>query len=130
MITLPLGLIGLIPLSVLLKEGHFPFYVGWSTDHSNWEPESASYASYVEEGAWNTADLYIPRWSSVILGLAIFVIFGLTAESRASYSRILRRIAKLLGLSIKQANHNDSRISNIVFGERNLTRVSDIEEQR
>jgi hypothetical protein len=130
LITFPLGVTFIVPVIAVLRSSHQSFYAGWRNDHTDWEPESVSYASLVENGSWTIANYYTPRWTSIVLGLAISVLFGLTEDARASYLRILRRVARILGFKIKQTKHNDQRVSNIVFGERNPTKASNVEEQR
>ncbi|KZV59905.1 STE3-domain-containing protein [Peniophora sp. CONT] len=99
LLTLPMGIVSLV-LFILppLHRGPLPFYQGWVRVHSDWGPESISYADLTAGGAANLAELYFQRWSSPVLVFAIFGLFGMTMEARTSYRRILRSVTVWSGL--------------------------------
>ncbi|VDC02199.1 unnamed protein product [Peniophora sp. CBMAI 1063] len=96
--TLPIGAVTIV-LSVkdALSFGPVPFYYGWAFDHSDWQPESISYARLVSEGTADTAAFYFNQWSSPVLAFAIFALFGVTSEARASYWQLIGTIGRRFG---------------------------------
>ncbi|KZV65954.1 fungal pheromone STE3G-protein-coupled receptor [Peniophora sp. CONT] len=98
-LTLPLGIVATV-LSVTdaLSDGFgLPFYLGWTYDHTDWEPTSFSYQSVVAEGASSLGGQYFSQWSSPVLAFAIFGLFGVTSEARASYLRTVYTICGWFG---------------------------------
>ena len=90
LLTLPFGIVNLV-LNVIadLSQGGLPFYSGWENTHSDWEPMATSYAEIREVGTSYIASQYFVYWTSPVLALAIFGLFGITSEARASYWRII-----------------------------------------
>ncbi|VDC04704.1 unnamed protein product [Peniophora sp. CBMAI 1063] len=134
LLTLPIGIINVVfIISGPLTELHFPFYSGWTQDHVNWGPQSASYAELAGGATSHRAQLYFDHWTSPILALAIFGLFGVTSEARASYWRIVYTIGGWVGWKLKPRTH-DARASlgDIEFGARSPQSVSinfDVETQ-
>ena len=93
LLTLPQGVLSLV-LFVLsgVGRGPLPFYQGWVYVHTNWGPEAISYAKIQAGGTANLAQVYFQRWSSPVLVFAIFGLFGVTMEARASYRRLLQTV--------------------------------------
>ena len=80
-----------------LKLSALPFYWGWTALHTDWEPVSYSYAELTSGGTAELAQNYFAQWTSPVLTFAIFGLFGLTSEARASYWRIICAICALFG---------------------------------
>ncbi|VDB94407.1 unnamed protein product [Peniophora sp. CBMAI 1063] len=59
LLTLPIG-IATIVLAVKenISFGTLPFYFGWTADHTDWQPESVTYAEIVADGPFNVAEFY------------------------------------------------------------------------
>ncbi|KZV71043.1 fungal pheromone STE3G-protein-coupled receptor [Peniophora sp. CONT] len=93
LLTLPIGIVNVV-LSVVsdLVRGDFPFYNGWAHVHENWGPVSVPYANLEALGPSILGQLYFTYWTSPVLAFAIFGLFGLAAEARASYWRIICKI--------------------------------------
>ncbi|KZV66404.1 STE3-domain-containing protein [Peniophora sp. CONT] len=88
LLTLPIGIASLVPVVTEgISLGLLSFYPGWTYDHTAWEPESYSYGLLVASGASTRAEQYLSLWTSPILAFAIFGLFGVTSEARASYWR-------------------------------------------
>ena len=97
-LTLPIGIATIALQSAELTAfGHLPFYRGWTVVHTDWEPVSNSYEEVLEGGTSTVAQFYFVQWTSPILAFAIFGLFGVTSEARASYWRIIRTIGGRLG---------------------------------
>ena len=121
LLTLPFG-IATIALTVsdqLSVPGGFPFYFGWTYDHTEWEPVGVSYAELVAVGKLNVAELYFTSWTSPILAFAIFGLFGVTKEARASYRCTIRTLLSWFGwtLALRSSAAHSSRHA-IEFSER------------
>ncbi|VDB95518.1 unnamed protein product [Peniophora sp. CBMAI 1063] len=120
LLTLPIG-IATIVLNVkdLLTSGPIPFYYGWNYDHTDWQPESVTYAEIVSDGLFEVAQFYFTHWTSPILAFVIFGLFGVTKEARVSYWRVIYTIGGWLGwkptLRTRRAR---SPLGDIEFGER------------
>ena len=122
LLTLPFGVVTIaLNVSDQLSEPFgLSFYFGWTIDHTKWDPVGVSYAEIVAEGKANVAELYFYCWTSPILAFAIFGLFGVTSEARASYWRIIRSIGGWLGWkpTPPQASASRSPLGDIEFGER------------
>ncbi|KZV59981.1 STE3-domain-containing protein [Peniophora sp. CONT] len=90
-LTLPVGIVTIVleVVESLVQTGNFPLYTGWNVLHSNMEPLGLSYTKLVAAGTSTLAQLYFVHWTSPVLAFAIFSLFGITAEARASYWRII-----------------------------------------
>ncbi|VDB95525.1 unnamed protein product [Peniophora sp. CBMAI 1063] len=120
LLTLPFG-IATVVLEVknLLASGTIPLYFGWTYDHTDWQPESYSYTFIVSEGTFDVAQLYFAKWTSPILAFAIFGLFGVTSEARASYWRIICTLCGWFGWKpTLHARRARSPLGDIEFGER------------
>jgi hypothetical protein len=124
LLTLPLGIIS--AASQILTNIHnpipgykFPFYYGWAVVHSDWAPEGFSYSEEVGEGVWDLFNFYFESWASPTLALAIFALFGLTSEARATYWRSFCSVAILFGWT--PPAHKNEDLGEIEFGARQLT---------
>ncbi|KZV63368.1 STE3-domain-containing protein [Peniophora sp. CONT] len=120
-LTLPLGIVTIV-LAVtdsLAVFGHFPVYGGWSYLHTNWEPVGFSYTDLLADGTSTVAQNYFSAWSSPILAFAIFGLFGVTTEARASYWHVICTVGGWFGwkptLRTRSAR---SPMGTMEFGER------------
>ncbi|KAI0031556.1 GPCR fungal pheromone mating factor, partial [Vararia minispora EC-137] len=96
-ISLPVGIISFLEGLVIAVSNDYsiPFYQGWKWTHSDWAPDSLSYAALQAQGHWTLSNYYLDRWLSIVLALVIFSFFGLTADARATYRHGLYTIGKL-----------------------------------
>ena len=121
LLTLPFG-IATLALSILQKlstPSGLPIYFGWKFDHTNWEPFEVTYADLVAEGQASVAQFYVVHWTSPILAFAIFGLFGVTAEARATYWRIICTVCGWFGFEPKmRGNRSRTPLGDIQFGER------------
>lgn len=98
LLTLPIGIASVVlVVTDQSSQGLLSFYSGWTYVHTDWEPESYPYSEVVSGGALNVAQQYFSQWTSPILGLAIFGLFGVTSEARASYWRIIYDVGAWFG---------------------------------
>ena len=121
LLTLPFGIatIALTVSSELSPPSGLPFYRGWTYDHTEWEPVGISYAEAVAFGKSNMAEFYFTHWTSPILAFAIFGLFGVTAEARASYWRVICTICGWFGFKPKmRGSRPRTSLGDIQFGER------------
>ncbi|VDC01595.1 unnamed protein product [Peniophora sp. CBMAI 1063] len=119
LLTLPLGIVNIVlDVKWTLSYGPTPFYFGWTYDHTDWQPESFSYAYTVAQGA-SVTDLYFQQWTSPVLAFAIFALFGVTSEARASYWRVICTIGGWFGWKpTPRTRRARSPLGDIEFGER------------
>ena len=119
-LTLPIGIanIALTAAGSVAQAGHLPFYRGWTFVHTDWEPVSYSYEELIEAGTTSVASQYFAYWTSPILAFAIFGLFGVDKEARASYWRVIRTVLGWFGwtpTSLPGAAH--SALQAMEFGE-------------
>ncbi|KZV65950.1 fungal pheromone STE3G-protein-coupled receptor [Peniophora sp. CONT] len=120
-LTLPMGIVNIILFVTGSISSGFglPFYRGWTYDHTEWEPESISYESIVAEGTSAIAQQYFTQWTSPILAFAIFGLFGVTSEARASYWRIICTFSGWFGWKpMLRKRRPRLPLGDIEFGER------------
>ncbi|VDB83397.1 unnamed protein product [Peniophora sp. CBMAI 1063] len=121
LLTLPIGITNIVldVKTALSYYGSIPFYFGWTYEHTDWEPESFSYADIVVQGTSSVAQFYFNQWTSPILAFAIFALFGVTSEARASYWRIICTIGGWIGWKPTPCTRRArSPLGDIAFGER------------
>ena len=99
LLTLPLGIASIaLAVSETLSTPHgFPFYFGWTLDHTNWEPFKYPYHALVAQGTPSVVQVYFSHWTSPILAFAIFGLFGVTADARASYRSVICNVCGWFG---------------------------------
>ncbi|KZV65146.1 fungal pheromone STE3G-protein-coupled receptor [Peniophora sp. CONT] len=115
-LTLPNGIVT-IALGIALAlsaPNSLPFYRGWTSLHTDWKPVSYSYAELQVPGAGFVLN-YFTEWTSPVLALTIFGLFGLTSEARASYRRIICTIGGWFGWKHSPRCRHAS-LSEIEFG--------------
>lgn len=83
--------------------------------HTNWEPYGISYAEIVALGTPTVAQLYFTQWISPVLAFAIFGLFGMTAEARASYWVVICTVGSWLGW--QPTIRSESPLGIMAFGE-------------
>ncbi|VDC01593.1 unnamed protein product [Peniophora sp. CBMAI 1063] len=120
LLTLPVGIANIVlEVEETLPYGPIPFYFGWTYDHTDWHPESFSYADLVAQGTSSVAGAYFTQWTSPILAFAIFGLFGVTSEARALYWRVICTIGGWFGWEpTPRARRSRSPLGDIEFGER------------
>ena len=110
-IGIPIGLFYL--LSGVLLFGPITFYDGWKETHTPWEPDPIPFTEWVGDlGDYITA-IYCGARAPVIGG-PIFVLFGLTAESRAIYVLWLRNA--LVFLRFRKVDRDNLDPPSVTFG--------------
>ena len=121
LLTLPFGIATII-LAVsdaLSLPSGLPFYLGWTWDHTEWGPVGFSYAEIVALGKSNVPRFYFNQWTSPILAFAIFGLFGVTAEARASYWRMIYTVSGWFGFKPKvRGSGPRTSLGDIQFNER------------
>ncbi|VDB95533.1 unnamed protein product [Peniophora sp. CBMAI 1063] len=119
LLTLPIGITNIVlAVNNGLASGPIPFYFGWTYDHTDWQPESVSYAVLVSGGTLNVAEFYFTNWTSPILAFVIFGLFGATSEARASYWRVTCTVCGWFGWKpIPRGRRARSPLGDIEFGE-------------
>ncbi|KZV63365.1 fungal pheromone STE3G-protein-coupled receptor [Peniophora sp. CONT] len=121
LLTLPIGIAAIVILvtDVLAQIGHCPLYAGWTLLHTDWEPVGLSYAELKAHGTSTIAQLYFTQWSAPVLAFAIFGLFGVTAEARASYWCVICTVGGWFGwkppIRTRKAR---SPMGTMEFGER------------
>ena len=83
-----------------------------------WAPVSVSAPSF-QDTLWDRFSLYFQPWSSVILALAIFALFGLRADARAMYWRAFCAVARLVGWT-PPAREDPRAVETVEFGGREI----------
>ena len=121
LLTLPFGIatIGLLVSEHLSVPSGLPFYRGWTFDHAEWESVGSSYAEIVAGGKSNVAQFYFVSWTSPFLAFVIFGLFGVTAEARASYWRVICTVCGWFGFKPQiRESRPRTPLGDIQFGER------------
>ena len=118
LITLPVNIAGIVLAIVSWKSvSSLPFYWGWTLLHSNWGPKGYSYAELEAEGAVMVAYFYFYNWTYPVLAFAIFGIFGLTLEARASYWRVVCMACARFGWNpARRVSNLSASLGDIEFG--------------
>lgn len=120
-LILPFGIVNLVlgVTTTLTQTGHFPFYPGWTLLHSNWEPTGLPYSKLVARGPSALAVFYFAQWTSPVLSFAIFGLFGITTEARASYWRVTCIVCGWFGWKPESRAHRvRTLLGTMEFGER------------
>ncbi|VDC04729.1 unnamed protein product [Peniophora sp. CBMAI 1063] len=120
LLTLPIGIATIVlDVRINMSFGPIVFYPGWTNDHAHWEPRSFSYAEILSGGTSVVVQNYFVRWTSPILAFAIFALFGVTSEARASYWRIICTMAGWFGWKPTSCTRRvPSSPGEIEFGDR------------
>ncbi|VDC00339.1 unnamed protein product [Peniophora sp. CBMAI 1063] len=89
LLTLPFGIVNItLSTIVAVNKKDLPFYPGWHKVHDDWTPMTHTWADIKSMGRSALPQDYFSNWTSPILALAIFALFGLTTDARTSYKRI------------------------------------------
>ena len=117
LLTLPFGLVNIVLSTIVgLHQDRLPFYAGWEKVHDDWRPQTYTWEDLKASGKPTLSQDYFNLWTSPILAWAIFALFGLTAEARASYPRFMLVIRGWLGASLPMHNrHSRSTLDTIKF---------------
>ena len=120
-LTLPIGITTIV-IFVTSSEYHFggkfPFYSGWTAVHSDWAPAGTSWTDFMAMGTARIAQAYLTKWSSLVISFAIFGLFGMTTEARASYRRILCATGGRFGWKLTpRAHERSSMLAAMEFSE-------------
>ncbi|KZV66759.1 STE3-domain-containing protein [Peniophora sp. CONT] len=118
LLTLPIGIVN-IALDIVQARSLnlFPFYPGWTYIHTDWEPEAFSYAELQVSGTAELALYYFSLWTSPVIAFAIFGLFGVTPEARASYWRIICTVGGCFGWKpTPRARNAQASLDDIEFG--------------
>ncbi|VDC04733.1 unnamed protein product [Peniophora sp. CBMAI 1063] len=120
LLILPIGIVNIVlDVEEALPYGPMTFYFGWTHDHTDWQPESVSYAAIVSLGTPSVASFYFQQWISPFLAFIIFALFGVTSEARASYWRTICTVCGWFGWRpTPRARRARSPLGDIEFGER------------
>lgn len=120
LVTLPLGIVSVtLYVTNSLSNHHPPFYGGWTADHSHWEPVVITYAETLAGGTSSVAQFYFSQWASTILAFAIFALFGVTSEARASYWKAICTIGSWFGWKpAPRVRRARSPLGDMEFGKR------------
>jgi hypothetical protein len=97
----------------------FQFYYGWVFVHSDWDPVAFRYSEIAESGTWSILSFYFNNWTSPILAIAIFALFGLTPEAWATYWRGFCTVSKHFGWTPPAPKHET--LGEIQFSTRQIT---------
>ncbi|VDB91487.1 unnamed protein product [Peniophora sp. CBMAI 1063] len=132
-LTLPIGIVTIVLRVIGIEvQTTLPFYWGWSFLHQNWEPPSYPYPTLRANGTASLAQYYFAYWTSPLLAFAIFGLFGLNEEARASYWRICCIIGRKLGWKPTPSADRDGRTipDEIEFSVRPQADLSSIDGER
>ncbi|KZV59818.1 hypothetical protein PENSPDRAFT_694822 [Peniophora sp. CONT] len=99
LLTLPIGIVTIVINVVggLTPVRYLRFYSGWTFLHTDWEPAEVPYSLLENAGRFQVAQFYFNFWAPPVLAFTVFAFFGVTAEARASYWRILCTIGQWFG---------------------------------
>ncbi|KZV73945.1 STE3-domain-containing protein [Peniophora sp. CONT] len=129
LLTLPFGAVNIVLSTIVaVNEDRLPFYPGWTKVHSDWTPKILTWADIRSSGKSALPQDYFNLWTSPVLALAIFGLFGLTTEARASYEHIFRIVRGWLGCKLppRSGNSRSGTLETIKFEEQMQEVVLDI----
>ncbi|KZV65155.1 STE3-domain-containing protein [Peniophora sp. CONT] len=120
LITLPIGISNIVlDATGASSLGLLPFYPGWTNTHADWEPFVTAYNDLQAAGTASLAQTYFASWSSPVLAFAIFGLFGITTEARASYCRIICTVGGCFGWKPSpHARNGRESLGEMEFGAR------------
>ncbi|KZV64171.1 STE3-domain-containing protein [Peniophora sp. CONT] len=131
LITLPFGIVNIVLLvtrQLSLDPPSLPLYHGWTFLHTDWDPGYSLYSDTLKIGTADVAQLYFTLWTSPVLAIAIFCLFGITSEARATYWRIICTIGGWFGWKPSpHARGARSQVGDIEFGVRPQDASLDLE---
>lgn len=129
LLSLPFGIVNVILyVTGQLSYARLPFYFGWTYDHTDWEPVRISYAELLATGVSSVVRSYVIQWTSPVLAFAIFGLFGVTLEARASYWRAICTVGGCFGWEpTPRTCKARLPLGDIEFGERPQATSFDLE---
>jgi hypothetical protein len=91
--------------------------VGWDADHTDWNPASFTLASFFRTTISHFS-FYAFYFSSVITGVAVFLLFGVKQHAATVFWQYFARIMELFGWKLRPragSNEANELVSVIVF---------------
>jgi hypothetical protein len=134
LLTLPIGIINILVKSNTIlvdspaADGTLPFYISWEETHSDWGLIAFSYARIVAAGRFNIFTYYFSAWTTCIVGIVIFALFGLTPDARATYWQGITFVCQYLGLTPRMSPQ--AELGEIVFGAQPVNTRSQSQSER
>jgi hypothetical protein len=126
LITLPIGIYAVEYIISSAVKGHklgFPLiYPGWKHVHTNWDPVPIP---YVELDLPSLVDLNFESWSSVLLALTMFALFGLTKSAREIYWRGFCAVFGVFGWHPRSPWDSESNLASLAFASNQRTHDSE-----
>jgi hypothetical protein len=94
-LSLPVGLVSII---LALSAGPpIVLWPGWAIIHDNWDPVFTPAFEW-RQAAWPRFRVLWNEWVNIVLGLAIFALFGTAGEARQAYWEAGRMVWCWIGL--------------------------------
>ena len=126
LITLPIGIVAEVTAGLEIHQylGDTPlnlqFYPGWDAVHASFAPVASTWADLEAAVPATFAQLYLSWYSSPVVAVAIFALFGLTEEARATYWRGFCWAVALFGWKPPAPNKRSDRpeLATMEFGAR------------
>lgn len=121
LVTLPQGVIACVVLVHYATHGYysgtFVWYTGWDILHRNWSPRSMSLEHFSKD-TFQLVTVNYGAWTSIVLGFAIFALFGLTKAARSSYWRLTCAIMQPFGCDLASRVRERPALLPMTFGQR------------
>lgn len=96
-ITLPISIINLVSFFITLEgPSSLPAYIGWDTNHADFEPFGIPYAD-ITDTPWDSFTTYFDYGQYAVLAIAIFALFGMTSSARSAYWSRITLVGRLVG---------------------------------
>lgn len=132
LLTLPFGIVNIVLSTIVaMNQVRLPFYPGWTKVHSDWTPQVSAWADIEASGRSALPQDLFSNWTSPVLALAIFGLFGLTTEARDAFGRIFCVVGGWFGRRLSPGKR-DSRPSEslgaIEFEERSEETVREVKQ--
>jgi hypothetical protein len=125
LITLPFAIVvrvlRFIPTPGFPKDD-IPWYQGLAWTHSNWYPSAFTYAEMKAGGPASLFTFYFGLWTSVVLGFAIFGLFGASSDARITYWRVSCAVRRAFGWDVSA--RRGPIVTDMVFSGRGITTVT------
>ena len=138
LIPLPIGIVAEVTAGLEIHQylGDTPlnlqFYPGWDAVHASFAPVASTWADLEAAVPATFAQLYLSWYSSPVVAVAIFALFGLTDEARATYWRGFCWAVALFGWKPPAPNKRSDRpeLATMEFGARPMEITFDAEQGR
>ena len=127
LLTLPFGIVNItLSTIVAVQQDKLPFYPGWAKVHSNWAPKVSTWEDIQASGRSSLPQDYFSNWTSPVLALAIFGLFGLTTDARASYRSVFNFLSGCIERRTPSRTHDSRPHLGAINVERSKEMVLDI----